>query len=110
MVHIEMQAIIPLAVFGTCVPAVPAEDDDVAHVQVDRINSLPILPVIDEELAALLDSQNATTFWDPSQAGPSQDLFLARIIPEKQGVNHIPLRTRSHTCLTADLATSICHH
>ena len=60
MVHIEMQAIIPLAVSGTCVPAVPAEDDDVAHVQVDRINSLPILPVIDEELAALLDSQNAT--------------------------------------------------
>ena len=110
MVHIEMQAIIPLAVFGTCVPAVPAEDDDVAHVQVDRINSLPILPVIDEELAALLDSQNATTFWDPSQAGPSQDLFLARIIPENQGVNHTPLRTRSraHGALRANFQPPGC--
>ena len=47
---------------------------------------------------------DGTTFWDPSQAGPSQDLFLARIIPENQGVNHTPLRTRSraHGALRAN--------
>ena len=54
-------------------------------------------------LAASLPARNFT-FWDPSQAGPSQDLFLARIIPENQGVNHTPLRTRSraHGALRAN--------
>ena len=52
----------------------------------------------------------AITFWDPSKAGPSQDLFLARIIPEKQGVNHIPLRTRSraHGALRANFQPPGC--
>ena len=54
-------------------------------------------------LAASLPARNFT-FWDPSQAGPSQDLFLARIIPENQGVNHTSLRTRSraHGALRAN--------
>ena len=50
------------------------------------------------------------TFWDPSQAGPSQDLFLARIIPENQGVNHTSLRRRSraHGALRANFQPPGC--
>ena len=57
-----------------------------------------------------LDIDGQTTFWDPSQAGPSQDLFLARIIPENQGVNHTPLRTRSraHGALRANFQPPGC--
>ena len=50
------------------------------------------------------------TFWDHSQAVPSQDLFLARIIPENQGVNHTPLRRRSraHGALRANFQPPGC--